>query len=434
MTKTRRKFFLLLLLGAAFKLAATDSITDPAQDAPILGSQAAVLLDAATGTLLYTKNQDQPIPPASLTKLMTIHLALEEISAGRAASDEIVPLPRESWAINQPPRSSVMHLAAGQRVSLGELLLGLAVPSGNDAAVAVALRFAPTVAEFADRMNREARRLGMTHTLFVEPSGISENNQSTALDLARFCREYLIRHPEALEALHSVPAFAYPKPENLAERYRDDPKTIIQSNHNRLLRDTGGVDGLKTGYIDEAGYNIALTAEREGTRLVAVILGAPAAPGGDRIRDQDGRALLDWGFRHFKTQRTALPPLPAPRIWKSARPFAQVLPRDTGAGGILTGGGDAETPGSLSFTTYTNRGTNLRWEWEIPDPLIAPFPAESVLGNLYLYDETGELRRIALICPEAIAEGNLWQRVRDSLALFWRRVRNSLGLFTPREG
>jgi D-alanyl-D-alanine carboxypeptidase (penicillin-binding protein 5/6) len=215
----------------------------------------------------------------------------------------------------------------------------------------------------------------------------------------------------------------------VAEQYRDDPKTIIQSNHNRLLQDTPGVDGLKTGYIDEAGYNIALTAERGGTRLVAVILGAPASFGGDRIRDQDGRALLDWGFRHFKTLRVTLPPLPVPRIWKGDRPVSPVLPRDTGAGGILTGEGGPEAPGLLTFTAYANRGSALRWEWDIPDPLIAPFPAESVLGNLCLYDDTGELRRIALVCPEAIPAGNLWRRIRDSLGLFFRK--HSLG---PKEG
>ena len=266
------------------------------QEALSLNSRSAVLLDAATGILLYAKNEDEPIPPASLTKLMTIHLALREVAAGRAALDEAMAPPRESWAVNQPPRSSLMFLAAGQRVSLRELILGLAVPSGNDAAVAVALRFAPSVEDFTDRMNREARRLGLEKTRFTEPSGISEYNLTTALEFARFCRIYLREHPETLAEFHSVAEFAYPKAENVAEQYREKPGTIPQTNHNRLLGKVEGVDGLKTGYIDEAGYNIALTAERRGVRLIAVILGAPAGYDGDRIRDEDGRKLLTCGF------------------------------------------------------------------------------------------------------------------------------------------
>jgi D-alanyl-D-alanine carboxypeptidase (penicillin-binding protein 5/6) len=418
-------FILIWLLGRGFSPPAFAQ--DPAADAPDLGSRAAVLLDAATGSLLYTKNKDEPVPPASLTKLMTIHIALSEAAAGRASLDEIVPLPRESWAINQPRRSSLMFLAAGQRVSLRELLLGLAVPSGNDAAVAVALRFAPTVEEFADRMNREARSLGMGHTRFTEPSGISEHNLTTAMDFALFCREYLRRYPETLREFHSVPEFAYPKPENVAESYRDRPGTIVQYNHNRLLRDTQGVDGLKTGYIDEAGYNIALTAERGGTRLIAVILGAPAEAGGERVRDADGRDLLDWGFRHFKTLRTRFEPPPPPRIWKGKADWAELIPVDTGANGSLSpedprNSGEAPSFWRLEFTTYTERGEGLRWETEIPDPLIAPIPAGSVLGYLTLHDEVGELRRLSLVSPGDIERGSLWKRLWDSLRLFFRSV------------
>jgi D-alanyl-D-alanine carboxypeptidase (penicillin-binding protein 5/6) len=422
----KRRRFIILLLGLA--LAGTPlSAQDPGADAPDLGSRGAVLLDAATGTLLYAKNEDEPIPPASLTKLMTIHVALGEVDAGRAALDEIVPLPRESWAINQPPRSSLMFLAAGQRVSLRELLLGLAVPSGNDAAVAVALRFAPTVGEFAALMNREARALGMSRSFFVEPSGISEDNITTALDFARFCREYIRLHPETLGEYHSAPDFAYPKPENVAERYRENPNTIVQTNHNRLLWDTPGVDGLKTGYIDEAGYNIALTAEREGTRLVAVILGAPAEYGGERIRDADGRALLEWGFRHFRTLRTTLPTLPFPRIWKGKADLAEVSPLDTGRDSLLyqapsPAGSPEGVPSqwNLEFTAHTGRGRDLRWEWEIPDPLIAPFPEGSPLGQLVLYDDAGELRRLSLVSVGDIERGGFFKRLWDSLRLFFR--------------
>jgi D-alanyl-D-alanine carboxypeptidase (penicillin-binding protein 5/6) len=371
-------------------------------------------MDAATGTVLYAKNADDEIPPASLTKLMTIHLALTEIAAGRASLDEIVPLPPESWAVNQPPRSSLMFLAQGQRVSLGELLLGLAVPSGNDAAAAVALRFAPTTEEFARRMTAEARRLGLARTRFAEPSGISEHNVTTAAEFARFCREYLALHPEAVREYHSVREFAYPKGANAADRAH--PRTILQYNRNSLLGIFEGADGLKTGYIDEAGYNIALTAERRGTRFIAVILGAPPGYGGEQIRNEDGKALLSWGFAHYKTVRPAVGDLPPTRVWKGKTNHAAVRP---GA--------------AVEFTALTNRAGILHWETEPlysagsgetlrEIPLVAPLPEGSSAGTLVFYDETGELRRVPLVTAEDIPAGGFFKRLWDSAALFFRSL------------
>jgi D-alanyl-D-alanine carboxypeptidase (penicillin-binding protein 5/6) len=389
-------------------------LTPPGVEAPVLASRAAVLMDAATGAVLYNKNGNDVISPASLTKLMTMHIALEEVAEGRASLNEIVDLPRRSWAVNQPPRSSLMFLGAGQRVSLRELLLGLAVSSGNDAAVAVALRFAPDVESFAERMNREGRRLGMAGTLFVEPSGISEYNFTTAMEFASFCREYLALHPEALGDYHSVAEFAYPKAENVAEPYRTDPKTRVQRNRNILLGEVEGVDGLKTGYIDEAGYNIALTAEREGTRFVAVILGAPASPGGDHIRDEDGRTLLEWGFGSFKTLRTVSPPTEPARVWKGRIHRVDLLPVDKGA---------ARTDGDYAWTltSYAGRGNALRWETEHADPLVAPLPAGSAAGIMILSDEFGELRRIPLVTAAEVERGSLFKRLWDGVRLFFRR-------------
>jgi D-alanyl-D-alanine carboxypeptidase (penicillin-binding protein 5/6) len=368
-------------------------------------------MDAATGVVLYNKNGDDVIPPASLTKLMTMHIVMKEIAEGRASLDETVDLPRQSWAINQPPRSSLMFLAAGQRVSLRELLLGLAVSSGNDAAVAMALRFAPGVESFVERMNSEARAFGMTRTRFAEPAGISEYNITTAMEFASFCREYLALHPEAIRDYHSIPEFAYPKSENVPEAFRNDPKTIVQRNRNALLGNVEGVDGLKTGYIDEAGYNIALTAEREDTRFVAVILGAPAVPGGDRIRDEDGRRLLSWGFDNFKTLRDHIP-VPEPvRVWKGRTNQTGLIPEK----GEKTAAGYAWV-----ITTYTSRGNSLWWKTEIPEPLIAPLPAGTAVGAVSLWDEFGELSRIPLLTTEAVERGNFFKRLWDSIRLFFR--------------
>jgi D-alanyl-D-alanine carboxypeptidase (penicillin-binding protein 5/6) len=302
-----------------------------------------------------------------------------------------------------------MFLAPNQRVSLGELLLGLAVPSGNDAAVAVALRFAPTVEDFAAAMTGEARRMGLRLTRFVEPSGISEFNLTTAGEFARFCREYLALHPGVLEEYHSVREFAYPKAANLTQNGRPEngpaAETIVQYNRNPLLGTVEGVDGLKTGYIDEAGYHIALTAERRGTRFIAVILGAPRGNYGERIRAEDGRALLNWAFEHYRTLRPEPGELPPLRIWKGKKNLVPVRP---GA--------------ALEFTVLAGRGHSLRWELEEAHPLLAPLPAGSPVGTLTFYDSLGELRRIDLVSAEDIEEGGFFKRLWDSLGLFFQNL------------
>ena len=385
--------------------AAAQSVS-PSGDSPVLVSHSAVVMDAGTGTIVYYKNPDDEISPASLTKLMTMHLAFKEIAAGKASLEEIITPPRESWAVNQPRRSSVMGLANGQNLSLKDLLLGMAVFSGNDAATATALCFAPSVGAFVEMMNREAAALGLEKTRFVDTSGYSENNMTTAREFAEFCRIYLEEHPESLKDFHAVRTFAYPRAENVAERYQGNPGTIVHQNHNTLLGKVEGVDGFKTGYIDESGYNIALTARRDGTRFIAVILGAPAEWGGDRLRDEDGKKLLEWAFSHYKTVRPT-PQTPEPfRVWKGKENYVNIV---WGA--------------PLDFTAPAERGENISWIIESVDPLIAPLPAGSLAGSLVIFDNLGELRRVPLLTAVDIEKGGFFKRLFDSIRLFFRSKR-----------
>jgi len=374
------------------------------ETAPEIGSQAAVVVDAETGTVIYAKNASDEIPPASLAKLMTMHLVLNEINHGRAALDDIVPIGKESWAVNQPPRSSLMFLAPGQKVTLRELMLGLAVPSGNDAAVAAALYIAPSVDDFANMMTREARRMGLAKTRFVEPSGISEDNMTTAAEFAAFCMEYLRLHPYTLSEFHSVREFAYPKADNVPESLRNNPRTIVQLNRNNLLDLFPGVDGLKTGYIDEAGYNIALTAQRKNTRFIAVILGAPAGPGGARIRDRDGTKLLSWAYENFKTVRPEIPQLEPVRLWKGRDKQVSLRIAE-----------------STVFTAPLDRAASLRYAIRINEPLIAPLPASYPVGRLILADDEGELCRFQLVTDREYQQGNIFKRLWHSIRLLFRK-------------
>jgi D-alanyl-D-alanine carboxypeptidase (penicillin-binding protein 5/6) len=401
-------FYFLLLILCGARLFPQSILAPYLAAAPEIVSQAAVVLDAETGTVLYAKNPDEEISPASLTKLMTMHLVLKEVDAGRVSLDEIIPVRTESWALKQPPRSSLMFLAPGQIVTLREIMLGLAVSSGNDAAVAAALCLAPSVADFAALMTQEARRMGLRKTRFTEPSGISEDNMTTAAEFAALCREYLRRHPQSLAEFHSVREFAYPQAANVAEAFHDNPMTIVQANRNTLLRTFPGVDGLKTGYIDEAGYNIALTARRNDTRFIAVILGAPAHPGGDRIRDRDGERLLSWAFDNFKTVRPEIKQPEPARLWKGRVKQIQLEL--------------AEAP---AFTAPVDRAAegaaSLQFTEEIDHPLIAPLPAWYPVGWLVISDEGGELHRVRLITVQAYQQGNIFKRAWDSIRLLFMR-------------
>ncbi|MBQ9909169.1 MAG: D-alanyl-D-alanine carboxypeptidase, partial [Treponema sp.] len=150
----------------------------------------AILIDASNGCVLFEKNADAIIPPASIAKLFVMYIVFKDVSEGKISLDDIVTLPERSWAINMPKDASLMFLGQGQIVTLRELLKGLAVASGNDAALAVADYISGSTKAFVERMNEECAALGLTHTHFVEPSGYDEHNLTTARELAAFCCEY----------------------------------------------------------------------------------------------------------------------------------------------------------------------------------------------------------------------------------------------------
>ena len=279
-----------------------------------VGAESAILIDISNGDIIYEKNADEIIPPASMTKLFAMYVVEEEITAGRLNYDDIIPLPPECWACNMPPHSSLMFLGKGQIVTLEELLLGLSICSGNDAAYALAYTVCGSMEEFVERMNQVAADAGLTHTHFVESSGYSEQNVTNAREMAAFCRLYILEHPDSLKRFHSVASFTYPKEKNMApgDRYQAQDWSnglpekitmgITQENTNPLLGRLQGCDGLKTGYIDESGYNLALTVIRDGTRFLSVTMGGKGkdTKEGQAGRVADGTALMETAFSIFR--------------------------------------------------------------------------------------------------------------------------------------
>ncbi len=387
-----------------------DSLPYPVTPAKLsVHAGAAILIDAATGSILYEKNADEVIPPASMTKLVVMYVVFQEIATGRISLDDVVPLPPESWAVNAPPQSSLMFLAEGQIVTLRELLLGLAVASGNDAAVAVAHYVSGSVDAFVQRMNREMELLGLEKTRFVEPSGYSELNLTTPREFAAFARIYLSRYPESLEAFHSQPSISYPQEDNLGEWHEDKEQAIFQQSTNKLLGVLPGCDGLKTGFIYESGYNLSLTAQRGGTRFISVTMKGPGTGSieGNRYRVADGTTLMEWAFSCFATHfKEEIRPVSVPVLGGEKNSVA-VAPLHTKP---LT------VPALLKGQSPSMAANAISTQINLPAYLQAPLKVGDVVGKVTYSLGDIVLEEVPLLAVTSIDEGNSFKQLVDKLA------------------
>jgi len=271
--KSRVLFLTMLLVMLA---ASPVQAKGHAQDQGI-GAKSAIAMDLATGHILYEQNADQQIPPASLTKVLTLYLAFEAMQEHRLSLTDTVLVTPEATSEG----GSRMNIKPGERVIVREIMKGIAVASGNDACVALALHLCggEDYQPFVNAMNAKAHELGMTETMFKNPNGLpAEGQLTTARDMLRLSASYLRRFPQAL-TFHSM-------------------TTYVHNNHNhhnanRLLTSYEGVDGLKTGYVQASGYNNVVTAKRGETRVIAVVLGARSAG----VRAAVTHKLLDIAFQ-----------------------------------------------------------------------------------------------------------------------------------------
>ncbi len=270
---------------------------------PYIHAKSVIIIDLNTGSILYENNADEVIPPASMTKVAAMYVVFEEIESGRISLSDYVPLPPEAWSINAPPESSLMFLGAGHTVTLQEVLLGLNISSGNDAAVAVANYVSGSMEQFIERMNEVVLEAGLTQTRFFDSSGYSAKNTTTAREFAKFARLYVEKYPETLELFHTVPQIAYPQEHNLPPSRIGLDFPIVQKNTNPTIGVIDGVTGLKTGFIDESGFNLSLTVERGNTSILSVIMGGPGRNSreGQAYRLEDSISIVDYAYSHFKT-------------------------------------------------------------------------------------------------------------------------------------
>lgn len=323
-----------------------------------LTAKAALLMEAHTGRILYEKNIDQPLPVASISKLMTLVLVLEAVDAGVVSFDDLVTASEYAASMG----GSQVWLEKGEQLTLEELLYAVAVGSGNDAAVAVAEYLAGSEPAFVALMNQKAAELGLTNTEYSNASGlppsllgINGRQVMSARDVALLCR-YALGVPRLLDF---VSTYEY-------TMRADTTKKPVLWNYNKLLRRYQGVDGFKTGYTTEAGHCIAVTAQRGGLRLIAVVLGSTS----DANRESDVTKLLDLGFREYTNHL--------------------IFPQGTIVGEIVVPKGDPETVKlvvSGDFAAPIKRGEQdqIITKITVTDRLQVPISQDTAVGTISAY-------------------------------------------------
>ena len=417
--EARRSFHTPPLLHLA---PCTQGIPQPAA----ISARSAVVMDAVSGALLFEKNPDQSIPPASLTKLVAMYTVMQAVERGKISLSDTITPPAESWAVNIPPGSSLMFLGKNQRVTVEELMRGMAVVSGNDAAVALAIHTAGSVETFVRQMNEAVAALGLQNTHFEDANGLSEYNRTTARDFARFCAVYVRKYPDHLAQFHSLRELSYPQPHNMLK-----PQAIIrQPATNTLLSKLDGCDGIKTGFIYESGFNIALTAQRNGIRFIAVILGGAgkSMAEGKALREENGTILMEWAFSHFSTRYAQDFPLDMQVVpvvgAKEPASRTALLPQladPSGNGGAFT------VPHSEPGETVPNTA-EIHSRIFAVGVLAAPITAGQKIGKVRFFTEyegkTLLLAEFPLIANKTLEKGSVLRWKYDNLALKLHRFLN----------
>ncbi len=356
---------------------------------PSVKARAHILLDHDSGKVITEEHSDERLAPASLTKIMTSYAVFKELQQGHIAMGDEVTISEKAWRTG----GSKMFVKVGDRISVENLIKGMIISSGNDSSVALAEHIGGAEETFAQLMNQYAEILGMHDSHFVNASGLpAENHYTSAADMARLSQAIINEFPE----LYRI----YAEKEFVFGIDQGSGKPIRQSNRNKLLWRDDSVDGLKTGHTEEAGYCLVASAQRDGMRLISVVLGTS----GIESRAQESQKLLNFGFRFYETRTLASPenPLESPRLWKGERDQVAI--------------GVAEP---LAVTLGRNLFDDLQRQVVIDgEPLVAPIEQGTRVGTL-TYSLDGEVVvESPLVALETVPEGGMMKQLKDS-ALMW---------------
>lgn len=350
---------------------------------PDVAARAYVLMDARTGTELASSNADEHLPPASLTKLMTAYLLFGELRAGRLRLDE--PVEIGARAARQP--GARMFLREGEAVPAGELFKGMLVQSGNDAAYALAEHVSPDIHEFVARMNAKAAELGLSNTHYGNVTGLNHiEHFSSARDLTRLAAALRRDFPEYL-GLFALRQYTW--------------DGITQPNRNLLLGRMAGVDGLKTGHTNAAGYCLVASAERGDMQLIATVLGTDS----EHERAAAGRTLLEYGFREFETRL----------VYRAGTPLLSLPVWEGQSESVALGAGH-----DLWLTLARGSFARLEARAALPQTQLAPVTHDRTLGQLDVNLDGQQIAELPLVALDDVPEGGLAKRATDRFKLWLR--------------
>jgi len=357
-------------------LAAQDSL---APNAPAIAAKAWLLMDFDSGELLASANVDEPLPPASLTKMMTSYIVEQALRTGKLKPTDLVSVSQNAWC-RGTNTESCMYLPLNSQATVIDILRGIIVQSGNDASKAIAEHMAGSEEGFAKLMNAEAQKLGMKNTTFVNPTGLPDPaHKSSARDLAILARA-IIRNSADYYAIYAEREFKY--------------NGIKQGNRNALLYTDPTVDGLKTGHTQEAGYCLVTSSVRNGMRLITVVLNAGSA----KSRADETRTLLGWGFGSFEK---ATPFQPGAVVASAKVSFGKA---DAVAAGL-----------GAPWGVTVPRGQQIQTSIEISKGLEAPLTKGSVVGKVIATSNGKQVAEAPLVAQADVERSGLllrgWQHV-----------------------
>jgi D-alanyl-D-alanine carboxypeptidase (penicillin-binding protein 5/6) len=375
-----RSLLACLFLAATAAAPGLAAVTIPT--APQVDARAYVLVDFRTDKILAAKDAVARLEPASLTKLMTAYIVFEQLAAGKLKLDDPVTVSEHAWR----SEGSRSFIELGKPVPVEALILGMIVQSGNDATIALAERIAGTEETFAQLMNSEAQRLGMTGTHFDNSSGLpSAQHYTTARDMSLLAAA-LIRD--------------FPQYYHWFSQHEFEYNGIKQQNRNGLLSSDPSVDGLKTGHTDSAGFCLVTSAQRSGMRLISVVLGSTSM----KARENASAALLGYGFTFYETSLVAKggAKLVAAEVWKAER-----SPVDVGV------------KSDLYVTVARGTAADIKTAVDLEPRLIAPLAADTVVGKLRVLADGQTIATVPVHPLAAVAAGGLWRRSVDTVRLWF---------------
>ncbi|WAR43795.1 D-alanyl-D-alanine carboxypeptidase family protein [Methylomonas rapida] len=372
----------LLLLLTMQTLQAAGPIFTPA--APSIAGNSYFLMDFDSGRVLAEKEPDKRVAPASLTKIMTAYVVFRELKAGHLALDEKVTISQNAWETG----GSKMFVEVNKQVPVEELLQGMIIQSGNDASVALAEHVAGSEQTFATMMNEQASRLGMVNSNFENATGLPmPNHYSSARDLALLAQALIREFPEYYR-WDSQKEFTY--------------NNITQKNRNQLLWRDASVDGVKTGYTEDAGYCMVASAKRDDMRLISVVMGT-ASP---NARANESQSLLNYGFRFFETHK----------LYEAGKPLAEARVRKGETSKLAVGVAE-----DVYVTAPRKHFNELKAETQVDKAVLAPINKGDTVGSLNVTLAGESILTKPLVAMDAVAEGGFFRRLYDAVLVMLDR-------------